>query len=116
MRGCPAKTNNKELSVDGLLVMAEMGQEIDMSDPMATHQKVLDQQRQKLEDILRCFEGILTPGQMGQVQAALLEQREILKRFPRDMQVEEELAQPPPVDDPLPPREFVEDDGDAPDE
>lgn len=109
-------TNNKELSVDGVLVLAQMGEQIDVSDPLAAHQKVLDRQRQDLEDILKCYDGILTSGQMGQYQAALLERREIMKRLPKDRQTEEALAEPrlAPVA-PLPP-EVIEDDGDAPDE
>lgn len=108
-------TNNKELSVDGVLMAAQMGEEIDMSDPMAAHQKVLDQQRQELEDILNCYDGILTSGQMGQYQASLLEKQEIMKRLPKDRDLEEAKAQPQPPVVPLPPEE-IEDEGDAPDE
>jgi hypothetical protein len=76
-------TNNKELSVDGVLLLSKMDEEFTTLDAGVAHQKVLDQQRQDLEDILRCYDGILTSGQMGQYQAALLEQRQILNRLPK---------------------------------
>lgn len=82
-------TNNKELSADGVLLLAQMDEKIDASDPAAAHQKVLDHQRQELEDILKCYDGILTPAQMGQYQAALLEQRELMDRMPRNPPSEE---------------------------
>lgn len=89
-------TNNKELSVDGVLLLSRMGEEITTMDAGEAHQKVLDRQRQDLEDILRCYDGILTSGQMGQYQAALLEQRDILNRLPRDTKPEGAPAQPQP--------------------
>ena len=76
-------TNNKELSVDGVLMLAKIDDELVSLDPEEAHQKVLAQQRQDLEDVLRCYDGVLTSGQMGQYQAAVLEQREILNRMSR---------------------------------
>lgn len=75
-------TANKELSEDGVLLLAQMAVPVTDEDPMLAHRKVIDHQRQELEEILRCFDGILTAGQMGQYQAALSETREILKRLP----------------------------------
>lgn len=77
-------TNNKELSVDGVLLLAQMGEEITTMDAGEAHQKVLTRQRQDLEDILKCYDGILTSGQMGQYQAFILEQRQILNRLPNN--------------------------------
>lgn len=77
-------TNNKELSVDGVLLLAQVGEEVTTLDAGEAHQKVLTRQRQDLEDTLECFDGILTSGQMGQYQAALLEQRKILNGLPRN--------------------------------
>ncbi|RYD29754.1 MAG: hypothetical protein EOP87_17765 [Verrucomicrobiaceae bacterium] len=93
-------TNNKELSVDGVLLLAKMGEEIDTSDPGAAHQKVLDGQRMELETILQCYDGILTPAQMGQYQAALIEQRNLMDRMPRPTGDFEDPEGPPPSPQP----------------
>lgn len=71
-------TGKKELSVDGILLLARLEKPVDAGDPMAAHQKVMLQQREELEEILRCFDGILTPGQMAQYQAALAETRKAM--------------------------------------
>jgi hypothetical protein len=69
-------TDSKDLSIDGALVLEKISEEPDTpDDPAATHQKVIRRQRQELEERLRCFDGILTSGQMGQVHAALAESR-----------------------------------------
>ena len=75
-------TANKELSEDGVLMLAQMDVPVTDEDPMVAHRKVIDHQRLELEEILRCFDGILTAGQMGQYQAVLSETREILQRLP----------------------------------
>ena len=100
-------THNKELSVEGVLLLAKMGEiPQDIDNPMAAHQKVIDSQRQELEEVLRCFEGILTPGQMGQYQAGLIETREILKSFrenppnPEEDMVTPQKPEPPPIVEP----------------
>ncbi len=82
-------TANKELSEEGVLMLAQMDVPVTDEDPMVAHRKVIDHQRLELEEILRCFDGILTAGQMGQYQAVLSETREILKRLPAN-------ANPPP--------------------
>ena len=76
-------TGGKELSADGILALAQMGEEVSIGDPAVAYQKVLDRQRGELEELLKCFDGILTPGQMGQYQAALTETRELLKSLPK---------------------------------
>jgi hypothetical protein len=73
-------TNNLELSVDGVLLLAQMGGENPPEDPAEAHRQVLETQRRELEEILRCYDGILTAGQMGQYQAVFHEQREAMKR------------------------------------
>lgn len=75
-------TNKKELSVDGVLLLARMDQPASTDNPAEIHQKVMNSHRQELEEILFCFDGILTAGQMGQYQAAYYEQQEIMKRLP----------------------------------
>lgn len=76
-------TAGKELSVEGVLLLAKLDAPISADDPMAAHEKVINQQRQELEEILRCFDGILTPGQMGQYQAALAESKAIINHVPQ---------------------------------
>jgi len=73
-------TNNKELSVDGVLQAAILGEKIVVNDPAQAFQRVVDQRKFQLEALLRCFDGILTPGQMGQYQAGLAEKDERLRQ------------------------------------
>ncbi len=76
-------TGGKELSADGILAIAQMGEKVSVGDPGVAYQKVIDRQRGELEELLKCFDGILSPGQMGQYQAALAETRELLKDLPK---------------------------------
>lgn len=102
-------THNKELSVDGVLLLTKMGEVPDINaDPMAAHNKVIQSQRQELEQVLKCFDGILTAGQMGQYQAGLAETREILKRQsenqpepePEPAEAAPARPEPPPLEEP----------------
>jgi hypothetical protein len=100
-------THNKELSVDGVLLLAKMGEVPDeLADPMAAHNKVIQSQRQELEEVLKCFDGILTAGQMGQYQAGLAETRKILERHSQNRPEPEQAAEaperpePPPLEEP----------------
>jgi len=77
-------TNNKELSVDGILLLSKIGEEgAPSEDPNVAHQRVLDSQRRDLEEMLNCYDGILSAGQMGQYQAVLSETRGILEKIPK---------------------------------
>lgn len=93
-------TNNKELSVDGLLTAVQMDQPMDISDPEGTHKKVVDRHRQALEELLLCFDGVLTPGQMSQLQAGLNEQKELMNKMARQQR---ERAVEMVPDEPEPP-------------
>jgi hypothetical protein len=97
-------TGGKELSADGILLLAKMGENIEFSDPATAHQKVIDRQRGELEELLKCFDGILTAGQMGQYQAGLAETRAILKSQQEARRIEPkpkpETARVPPVEEP----------------
>jgi hypothetical protein len=77
-------TGNKELSVDGVLLLSQIGSENIPMDPAAAQRAVAERQRAEIERILQCFDGILTPAQMGQYQAALAEQKELMERLHRD--------------------------------
>jgi hypothetical protein len=96
-------THKKELSVDGVLMLAKMGEvPEDFADPMAAHNKAINSQRQELEEVLRCFDGILTAGQMGQYQAGLTENREILKSLQQNPPDPEQKMETPPRPEPPP--------------
>ena len=110
-------TRNKELSVDGVLLLAKMGEVPDINaDPMAAHNKVIQSQRQELEEVLKCFDGILTAGQMGQYQAGLAETREILKQHSQNRPELSPEEEAPPRPEPSPeeePEEAPEDEESA---
>ena len=95
-------TGGKELSADGILLLTKMGEKVAVGDPAVAYQKVLDRQRSELEELLKCFDGILTPGQMGQYQAALSETRELLKTMPQTSPPEPDSAPAPKSAPPLP--------------
>ena len=111
-------TGGKELSADGILMLTKMGEKVAVGDPAAAYQKVLDQQRGELEELLKCFDGILTPGQMGQYQAALAETRELLKTMPQTSPPEPDSApavkSAPPL--PQPPVEIPDTTEEPPDD
>ncbi len=74
-------TSGKELPIEGVLALAKAGEPMGGSDPEAVHQRIVDSQRAELERMLSNFDGILTPGQMGQYQAAIAEQRAIMEKL-----------------------------------
>jgi hypothetical protein len=83
-------TNNKELSVDGVLQAAKMGESVINDEPAQAFQRVSDQRKSELEALLRCFDGILTPGQMGQYQASIAEKNSQME------QVRQSIISKPP--------------------
>jgi hypothetical protein len=95
-------TSQTELSVDGILLLAKIGEPLIADNPMAAHEKVLQSQREELEEKLKCYDGILTPAQMGQYYAAIAEQKAIMGRFPTAPPDETSLGDPTPPS-PIPP-------------
>jgi hypothetical protein len=93
-------TESNELTVDGVLALTKISEEpLAPDNPMEAHQRVIQRQRQELEERLQCFDGILTPGQMGQVHAAIAEKRsnlEKLRELPAIPPVPEQDMQPEP--------------------
>ena len=108
-------TGGKELSADGILMLAKMGENVSVGDAGAAYRKVIERQRGELEELLKCFDGILTSGQMGQYQAALAETREALKVMPPPP-TPEPAAAPAPALGPLLPQqpEEIPDTGEEP--
>jgi hypothetical protein len=79
-------TNNKELSVDGVLLLAKINDDpLRGGDPATLQKRVFDSHRRELEEMLTCFDGILTAGQMGQYQAILAESQAIMNQIPDPM-------------------------------
>ena len=76
-------TGGKELSAEGILALVQMGEPTDLNDPEEAYDRVVNRHREELEKILECFDGILNPAQMGQFQAGLAEQKELMKKLPR---------------------------------
>jgi hypothetical protein len=76
-------TNNKELQVDGVLMLAKINNDpYGGGDPATLQKRIFDGHRSELEQLLTCFDGILTAGQMGQYQATLNETTSFLNRLP----------------------------------
>lgn len=76
-------TNNKELPVDGVLMLAKINNDpYRNGDPATLQKRIFDGHRSELEQMLTCFDGILTSGQMGQYQAILNESTSIINRLP----------------------------------
>lgn len=95
-------TDSKDLTVDGLLALQRIGEEPPPPDnPQEAHERVINRQRQELEEQLRCFDGVLTAGQMGQVHAALAEKRRNLEEL-RKARPRENTPAPTPPQDPIP--------------
>jgi hypothetical protein len=75
-------TQESEIDIDGVLAIARLDEiKADPNDPVATHQAVLTSQRRELEERLACFDGILTPAQMGQLHAMIAEQKAVYDRL-----------------------------------
>ncbi len=83
-------TGPKEMTIEGVLALNQISQSPPAEDPLAGHQQYLQNQRRKLEEKLQCFDGVFTPGQMGQYHAILAEERAALDRMPQ------RLSAPPP--------------------
>lgn len=95
-------TNNKELSLDGILILSKISEEGDpLEDPAKAQQNVLAKNRSELEETLKCFDGILSGAQMGQYQAALSESRNVMKTF-QDKASKAQAAVQTPASKPAP--------------
>lgn len=64
-------SEDNELTVDGLLVLNEINENQPTADPHETHQNVMRRHKEVLERQLECFDGILSPAQMGQYYASI---------------------------------------------
>ena len=74
-------TGPKGMSIEGLMALAQAADPASQVNPANAQQQMLDRQRQKLEEKLTCFDGIFTPGQMGQYHAILAGERSLIDRM-----------------------------------
>lgn len=89
-------TNQKELSVDGVLLLSKTGEQTFAENPGEAYETVRRNQRTELEEVLQCFDGILTPGQMGQYQAGLAETKAAMDKVPSKLPKLPAIPQPMP--------------------
>lgn len=86
-------SGGSELGTEGALLLNQMGEKVTMGDPMEIQQNLTNRQKQELEDMLKCFDGILTPAQMGQYQASIAEKRATMNRISEQVS----RIKPPPI-------------------
>ena len=78
-------TEKTDLTMDGILALTRMAEEPPHPDNVqAAHQELIRRQRELLEDELRCFDGILTPGQMDMYFAMLAERKKVMNHIERN--------------------------------
>lgn len=80
-------TKGKELPMEGVLQSAKFAQSNTNLDPNAAYQEVMNRTKSELEATLRCFDGILTPGQMGQYQASMIEKNKSMEKVQQSMKL-----------------------------
>lgn len=88
-------SNGNELGAEGALLLNQMGEKVTMGDPMEIQQNLMNRQKQELEEMLKCFDGILTPAQMGQYQASIAEKRATMNRISEQVSQRKLLTVPP---------------------
>jgi hypothetical protein len=69
-----------ELTPEGALLIQEMGEKLYEGTPDEMQARVLNRHKQELEEVLKCFDGVLTPAQMGQYYATLAEKKQTMDR------------------------------------
>ena len=74
-------TSPKDLSVDGVLTLSQIA-EPSSDNPESAYQHLQQTKKRRVEEKLRCFDGIFSPGQMAQYHAILAEEKAILDRVP----------------------------------
>ncbi len=93
-------TGKQEITPDGLLLLAQMGEKITTGTPDQVTNELMNRHKQELEALLMCFDGILTPAQMGQYQAGLAEKKQAVERARAAMSQRRAEMTPAPAEDP----------------
>ena len=73
-------TDSTEMTMEGVLALSTLADSTPAENPEVGQQQLIQRQKAALEEKLLCFEGILSPAQMGQYQAILAEQKALLDR------------------------------------
>lgn len=102
-------TGPGELTMDGVLTIAGLSEEPQAANPQEAAEQYHLRQRTLLEEKLRCYDGVLTPAQMGQLHAiiaeeqALVDRMRLVKQRPMVQSPEaEHVPLPPPDPSPTP--------------
>lgn len=78
-------TGGGEISPEGVILLTQMGEKIKLKNPLELQTEVMNRHKEELEETLKCFDGILTPAQMGQYTASLAEKQATMDRFRADV-------------------------------
>lgn len=95
-------TGPREMTMDGVLTIASLANLPQAETPAAAEEQRNMQQRRLLEDKLRCYDGVLTPAQMGQLHAIIAEEKTMLDLVRHSVQPQR--AQGPEPENKLPAR------------
>jgi hypothetical protein len=71
-------TGPREMTIDGVLTIAGLTDLPQAENPEAAEEQRRMNHRRLLEDKLRCYDGVLTPAQMGQLHAIIAEEKNML--------------------------------------
>jgi len=81
LRSSMLPTSAGDISVDSVLALDEAAQQ-SSDNPAEAYQNLQQTQKRRLEEKLRCFDGIFSPGQMGQFHAMIAEEKAVTDRIP----------------------------------
>ncbi len=95
-------TGPQEPTMEGVLTIARLSETPPGATPQDAYDRYNIQQRQVLEEKLRCYDGVLTPAQMGQLHAIIAEEKAVIdfmraNRAPQPVQGPE--PEPPIITD-----------------
>ena len=86
-----------EISPEGVLLLTQMGEKIKMTNPLELQIEVMNHHKFELEQILKCFDGILTPAQMGQYTASLAQKQVTMDHLRENIARRDPSAPPDPT-------------------
>lgn len=102
-------TGPSELTMDGVLTIAGLSDAPQAATPQEAQEQYHLRQRAMLEEKLRCYDGVLTPAQMGQLHAIIAEEQALVDRMrlvkqrpPVQFPEAETVPLPPPDPSPAP--------------
>jgi hypothetical protein len=89
-------------------LLGKVGDSVISENPNVALEMVLQGHRRELEEKLKCYDGILSPAQMGQYYAALAEQKQAMSKIKMPDRSAPE-PEPAPVIERVPESEINED-------